>query len=278
MVQGLGFLARLVLSGTSVRPCSRIVEARGDKVLRQVVLARMDARGGAMAGTEKVYDVDCLAVGHGFTPNIELPMLAGCDLEYDRSKGGWVVKTDRGLVTSLPKLLAAGEITGIAGARKSFLEGRLAGLSVARLLGKVDEETYGSKMKILAREIRREMDFGVWVNGICRPPAGLVADIPDRTIICRCEDVTMGQVREQMENGFSSLDGLKKSTNAGMGNCQGRTCGPIIQDILDTLGDELPENPAPFSVRSPVKPVPLSALAAWAERLKDEPSVGASME
>ena len=71
-----------------------------------------------------------LCMGYGFVPNIELPIQAGCDTVYDKNKGGWVIQVDDRLETSVPSVFAAGEITGIAGAKKSHVEGTLAALSI----------------------------------------------------------------------------------------------------------------------------------------------------
>jgi hypothetical protein len=54
---------------------------------------------------------------------------------------------------------------------------------------------------------------------------------------------------------------MKKATNSGMGKCQGRTCGPIIQEILAIYNQAMTKNFRPYTVRNPIKPVPLSALA-----------------
>jgi len=51
-------------------------------------------------------------------------------------------------------------------------------------------------------------------------------------IVCRCEQVSEGEILEAIRRGARSLDGVKRRVNAGMGRCQGGFCGPRVQEIL----------------------------------------------
>jgi thioredoxin reductase/bacterioferritin-associated ferredoxin len=269
IMQGIDPVARLGLSKkTQILRGRKVVQAAGNGRIEQVTLARVDEQGRALTGTEQTFTTDCLAVGHGFVPNIELAVLAGCRMEYVADKGGWVVAVNNNLRTSLPHMYAAGEITGVAGARKSLLEGRLAGLSVASNLGALSEKHFQEQAVLLKKRISSETAFGQTLHTLCQTPAGFLEDLPDDLIICRCEDVTLGEIRRQIANGFTTLDALKKSTQSGMGPCQGRTCGPILADVLSTLSPNQPRDLKPFSVRGPIKPIHLASLAAFDEGRK----------
>ena len=50
----------------------------------------------------------------------------------------------------------------------------------------------------------------------------------DEIIICRCEDVTLSEVRELIQQGYTTLEEIKRVARCGMGPCQGKTCGPLI--------------------------------------------------
>ena len=232
--------------------------------MQEAVLTRIDREGRAVSGGEKTFALDCLAMGHGFAPNLELARLAGCELEHSTQKGGWVVRVDDYMTTSLPGIMAAGEPTGIAGAAKSYLEGRLAGLCAAMRMDALSEQDFKAEQARLGHKRSKEMEFGAFINRLCRPPKNLLAEMPDETVICRCEEITLGQIRQQAEHGFLSLDTIKKTTNSTMGKCQGRTCGPILQDVLEILAPAQAGPAEPLSIRSPVKPVSLGALADWA--------------
>ncbi len=51
-------------------------------------------------------------------------------------------------------------------------------------------------------------------------------------IVCRCEHVSEGEIREAIRRGATTLDGIKYRTRAGMGRCQGGFCTPRIVKIL----------------------------------------------
>jgi NAD(P)H-nitrite reductase large subunit len=83
--------------------------------------------------------------------------------------------------------------------------------------------------------------------------------VPDDTVVCRCEEVTAGEVRAATGGlGAGDLRTVKLLTRAGMGWCQGRMCGPAVAGITGC-----PLTPA----RRPLaRPVPLGVLAGLSEK------------
>ena len=58
------------------------------------------------------------------------------------------------------------------------------------------------------------------------------ADAPDDDmIICRCEEITKGEIKAAIRNGMQTLNGIKRVTRAGMGLCQGQTCQRLVTQI-----------------------------------------------
>lgn len=85
-------------------------------------------------------------------------------------------------------------------------------------------------------------------------------------IICRCEEIAEAEIKEAIEKGCDSVTWVKRMTRAGMGLCQGRTCGRLVARIV---ADETGQNPAdvmPDTQRPPLRPIPLEIL----EEEKDE--------
>ena len=263
--EGGKFLARLYLSGVPVKYRRKIVEARGDGALEEVVVGKVDASGQLIQGTEKIYKTGALAVGYGFVPNIEGPQLAGCGLEFSESKGGWIVKVNEGLETSKENILAAGEITGVGGALKSINEGKIAAFTILNKFEKINNDDYQRQLKKLTKERKHHMKFVDYFNSLYKIPGRVVRDIPDDTVVCRCEDITMADIRKGIDMGFTTPRGLKTAVRISMGNCQGRTCGPVIYDILRFLANQEPEDMEPFYARPPLKPVSIGALANYEE-------------
>ena len=98
------------------------------------------------------------------------------------------------------------------------------------------------------------------LNVLFRPRPGLFEVIEDATTVCRCEEVTAGELRTAIHAGCTSLKEAKDWTRAGMGLCQGRMCRATILELIAVgRGIDAADIPPP-RIRPPVKPVPLAAL------------------
>jgi NADPH-dependent 2,4-dienoyl-CoA reductase/sulfur reductase-like enzyme len=261
-LQGGALLARLLLGGVQIRNSTRILEARGAGGVKEVVAGRIDRSGAVIAGSETVHSADGLAVGYGFAANTELAQLAGCGLAYNASLGGWVVKVDEDLATDVDGVFAAGEITAIGGAAKSLTEGRIAGRSILRRMGmSVAHEELAALKKTRRRQLAFARYFNAQYTFPCAQVERHIRHLADEVPVCRCEDVTLGDLRRAVAEGFDTPAGVKKATRCGMGICQGSICKVILLDVLAALtGKPLSQIPMP-SVRIPVKPIYLGTLA-----------------
>lgn len=80
-----------------------------------------------------------------------------------------------------------------------------------------------------------------------------------KIVICRCEGVSLDEILVAIHDGANSVQGIKKRCRVGMGYCQGRTCQPVIRDILiNKLGSNEIEQTQ--KTQSPIRPVLLSEL------------------
>jgi NAD(P)H-nitrite reductase large subunit len=85
--------------------------------------------------------------------------------------------------------------------------------------------------------------------------------LTDETIICRCEDVTYGEIAAAIDRGLTTLDEIKRILRCGMGPCQGRTCLRIIARIVsERTGRPVGEIAYP-PVRPPTRPVEIGVMA-----------------
>ncbi len=256
--QGFSSLGYLIKSRLLPKYSRQIVraESKGDRI--EATTVEISSDGTIVNGSSQRYKTQLIAMTNGFVGNIELPQVAGCELDYSSDKGGWFVTVDSSMETSVSTIFAAGEITGIAGGDKAVVEGQLAALSVLHQLERLSETDFGRRQKALLTKRKQYQRFGTYLNRQWRIPAKEWETIADDTIICRCEDITIGKLRSWIKAGFTTSNVLKKATRCSMGNCQGRTCGPLIYDILAAC---VPAGETkPFSVRMPIKPVPLGDL------------------
>jgi NAD(P)H-nitrite reductase large subunit len=83
---------------------------------------------------------------------------------------------------------------------------------------------------------------------------------PD-TIICRCEEVTFGQIEAALAEQMSQIGAVKRRTRLGMGRCQGRYCAPVLDALLAERTGRPRDEFSGFAPRVPVKPVAIGDLA-----------------
>ena len=250
VVEGAQYAAQLLRHRIKLLTRHTVVEAHGDERLEAVTVAALDADGRVRPGTDRRIPCDTLAVGHGMLPHTDLAETLGCGLD------GLDVRVDDEQRTDVPGVWAAGETTGIGGAALALAEGHIAGRSAAaRLNGtEPDPRTWAPAAK--SRTERRE--FFAALDTVYAPPARWADLVTDDTVVCRCEGVTGGAIREAVEGlGAGDVRTVKLLTRAGMGWCQGRMCGPAVAGLA---GCELTPYRRPFA-----RPVPLGVLARAGE-------------
>lgn len=83
----------------------------------------------------------------------------------------------------------------------------------------------------------------------------------DNTIICRCEDITLKELRDLIKEGYTTLDEIKRAVRLGMGPCQGNICLDIAaREICKMTGKTMEEIKMPRK-RPPVLGIKMSELA-----------------
>ncbi|MBV9217581.1 MAG: NAD(P)/FAD-dependent oxidoreductase [Acidobacteria bacterium] len=227
MVQAAALRARLI--GIPYKPDTWITRCRGPRVSKR--LARELEVTIKSRGSSRVIECDYVACGFHLVPNLELPMLLGCQI-----RDGSVSVGDH-QQTSVRDVYCAGELTGIAGIESSLIEGEIAGLAAS---GQTE------KAKTLIKKRDAATGFGRALDHTFALRPELKHLVEDDTLICRCEDVSYAQVKD-----FATFREAKLQTRCGMGPCQGRVCGPAVEYLL---GWE------PASVRPPIFPVKMKYL------------------
>jgi NADPH-dependent 2,4-dienoyl-CoA reductase/sulfur reductase-like enzyme len=221
VAQGLGIRTRLW--GVPFRCGVWPLKAEGGTRVRCVTLT--DGR--------KTWSETCdvLACGFHLVPNVELPLALGCEL-----KGGFVA-VDQWQATSVADVFCAGEPTGIGGAECALTEGQIAGFAAAGQPARA-EALFGQRHAWHAFRAALAKTYAL------RDELKLLAT--DETLLCRCEDVPLGRVRQ-----LGGWREAKLLSRCGMGACQGRVCGAATKFLLG-WGME--------SVRPPVLPARVKSL------------------
>ncbi len=258
---GLHYLWDLRRARIPILTSHTIIEARGGEEVKEVVYAKVDRDWKPIPGTEKTLEVDTICVGYGLIPSIRLSRLCGCEHKYDPYLGGWVPCHDENMETTLPGVFVAGDSAGIAGALVAMEEGRLAAIKASQQLGHITQEEAHYRSLPIFKKLRGLRRFESALNAIYSIRRGLFTRITDDTIICRCEEVTAGEIRQIIVDGAISINEIKRLTRSGMGHCQGRMCEPIIAEMISIETKRPVEDVAWSTPRPPIKPVPLGILA-----------------
>jgi NADPH-dependent 2,4-dienoyl-CoA reductase/sulfur reductase-like enzyme len=259
MREAAAALLRLRRARVPIRWSTIVTGAAGEAALERVRLAAVDTDWRVRPGSERELVCDGLVLGYGFAPAVELAAQAGCGLRWSAPDGGWVVRHDEDMRTDVPGVYAAGEPTGVTGAEQAAAEGTLAGLAIVRdLAGRPALE---AEINAARGALRRARRFSAVVNEVfALRPEALAALVSHDTLVCRCERVRAAEVRQLLAAPPfpRSANAVKLAVRTGMGLCQGRYCERAVAQLVAAGGEPQQR----FTSRLPVKPVPLSALAA----------------
>ncbi|MGC5360200.1 NAD(P)/FAD-dependent oxidoreductase [Streptomyces sp. DT24] len=249
----------LARSGVRVLSHRAVTAVHGTRRVEGVTVSRVDRDWRPVPGSDRRIDCDALAVGHGLVPQIELATTLGCATRRC-ADGTHALLLDRRLRTTVPGIWAAGEPGGIGGVQLAFVEGELAALSVIDDGGGTAPGVDRRRVTALRLARRRMRAFAEVMGAAHRPGRGWSGWTADDTEVCRCEEVTAGQVRTALDDlGAGDARTVKLLTRAGMGWCQGRMCGFAVGELARCHGAG--EEAAGPGRRPLACPVPLSALA-----------------
>jgi len=93
-----------------------------------------------------------------------------------------------------------------------------------------------------------------------KQPAKDMSDPMWRTFVCRCEEVTQGEVRDLIAQGYTTPEEIKRVTRCSMGLCQGRTCRELLLAEVAKAKGEAVDKVAPTNYRPPAKPISLGGI------------------
>ncbi|WP_440996057.1 FAD-dependent oxidoreductase [Arhodomonas sp. SL1] len=235
---GVTDYARLVPAGAGI-PGNAVelaghlatVKRHGTTVMRGRRAEAVEADRLVLEGGDAI-PFDRLGLTDGFIAQSQLPRTAGCRLRWHAPGGYFVAGTDDHGRSSVPGVLVCGEGQGVRGWRHARISGKLAALAVLADAGEAVDE--GRRRRLLAAR-RRHIRFGEALERALSSAAPMPAD---DAIICACESVPAGPVREAVATGLTDVSSVKVVTRCGMGPCQGRYCEPHVARTIERGGHE----------------------------------------
>lgn len=267
LIKGLGWMGKLKLAAIPVRTGITDLKAVGTERIEAVSLKH--------AGKQLTLPCDLLVVHDGIVPAIDLAHCAGLALDWKESEASWIPSTSLDgqarlspgptLVNGPCRIHISGDARRIGGADAAMAHGRYAANQIVAQLHKEagnPDESIGDEG---LRDVHRTLTARPFIDTAF--PLGLSVALPeDDTIVCRCEEVRAGELRQQVREGATDMNHLRGVLRCGMGPCQGRSCASTVARLLKEADMHGTYAPKPFRARPPIRPVPLVALACLSGR------------
>jgi NADPH-dependent 2,4-dienoyl-CoA reductase/sulfur reductase-like enzyme len=250
LVKGLLWQGSLRRSGKMVRGCTNL-SAEGD--------GRLETVSWEENGRRKTAKADVLLVHEGVVPRIHETLALGCAHEWHDEQGYLAPRLDRWGETSRQGLFVAGDAGGIGGWSAATISGEIAALGIASKLGATSEAEDLRRQTHLDGRRSRALALRPFLDALYRPPQRKLAD---EVLVCRCEEVTAGQIRAAARLSAPDPNAVKAATRCGMGPCQGRQCGYTVQALVAEVHGMPVKDVDFFNIRPPLKPVTLGEIAS----------------
>ncbi len=232
-------------TGTSIFWKHTIMGAEGNGAVGEAVLVALDSHGEVNSGASKVVSCDIIATSVGWMANHGLLYQSGGTLEYDEERGEI-------LAVSLPEdVYAVGRVNGTHTFETQIKEGRWAGQQAAAQLGfgKAPSKAEINRIASARKSESRRTSTRIKVPG------------QQKRFLCLCEDVSDKDLQVSIEEGYNTMELLKRYSTVTMGPCQGRMCSMNSIHLCARENGWTVAETGTTTARPPMRPVTLGALA-----------------
>ncbi|MCX7325930.1 MAG: FAD-dependent oxidoreductase [Hyphomicrobiales bacterium] len=255
LLKGLKLLREVMSAHRIIRHVSAL-EAVGEGQLSGVSVVA--------SGRTFMIPATTLLLHQGVVPQVNLAMASGVAHVWSEARLAFEPALAPDGETTVPGLFIAGDSAGIGGAQAAQARGLLAGLAI---LDRIDPATRASRQTQRSRaeaSLARSLRGRAFLDALYRPAPQFRMPADD-VIICRCEDVTAGDVRRLIARGTQGPNQMKAFTRAGMGPCQGRSCGLTLTELFAKQTGRSPQQVGHLRLRAPVKPITVGQMAGLAD-------------
>jgi thioredoxin reductase len=249
---------------------SWMAKRNGVRIINDTVIEAIEKTGSGLSVTlahvsgetlAQRIDVDVVCLGYGFEPANELLRALGCTHDFDTQRRQLATRRDDTGLTSVAGVYALGDCTGLGGAKAALAEGSVVGAAVAVSLGHALAGPLTRERTRATAGLAKQRRFQEALWTVYASPLNAPKERCGDTVICRCEEVTFGELDAALDEGLSTVGALKRRTRIGMGRCQGRYCAPVLDEIVCERFGRPRDEMSGFAPRVPVKPVSIAELA-----------------
>ncbi len=211
-------------------------------------------------GGKETIDTRTLLVHEGIIPRSEFARLLNLEHRWEPVQRYWYPEVDAFGRTSEKNIYIAGDNSYIHGAIAAEKKGVLAAIDIAAGINKLSDLEKQQMSAPVIKALNREKSVRPFIDAVYRPRPNLYA-ANDQTVICRCEEVTVEQIRQAIIQGMTTPETVKSITRCGMGPCQSRMCSMALSEIIARETGQMVQEMKPVSIRPPVRNLPIGQLS-----------------
>jgi bacterioferritin-associated ferredoxin len=197
----------------------------------------------------------------GVVPNTQFTRLLECDHQWYERQRYWKPVLDNWGNTSVGGVSVAGDCGGIWGAKAAEKAGHLAAIDIVHRLEVISAQEKELAAGPFIKDLKQEKHIRPFLDQLFPPSRQSLVPTKDETLVCRCEEITAGQIREAVSLGAISPGQVKSYTRSGMGPCQGRMCGLTLAEIIADSRQVPTPTVGHLKIRPPLKPITIGQLA-----------------
>jgi NADPH-dependent 2,4-dienoyl-CoA reductase/sulfur reductase-like enzyme len=240
----------------------REAKARGLRVIRHVRGLRAEGEGRLQRVRWQGGEMACgmLLLHEGVIPSTHISRALGLEHHWDEAQLCWRPSLDAWGATSHGWIAVAGDGGGIGGWEAAVESGRLAALDTACRIRQIDARE--RDRRALPYRTAQETAFALrpFLNRLYAPSSEILAPADDAVTVCRCEEITAGQIRAAARLGATGPNQAKAYVRSGMGPCQGRMCGTTVSALIAAERGTAIAEAGALRTRAPFKPLTVGAL------------------
>lgn len=247
-MKGLNMAKKVALGKIPIIRGVSNISAVGRDKLEKVVFAA--------GGKQQEIEAVCLLRHEGIIPRTHILNSLHIQHKWDKVQRYWYPVIDENGATDIEGIFLAGDAGYVHGGDASRLKGTLAGIAVAKQLGIISNEEAAFRSSDSRTKLKKMRIARAFLRYIFAPNLEIF-NVPDETMVCRCECVTAGDIRKAASEGCTNVNEIKLFTRCGMGRCQGRMCGPALAEIAAAELGSAADAVGTLQIRQPFRPVSL---------------------
>ncbi|MDH0746835.1 NAD(P)/FAD-dependent oxidoreductase [Pseudomonas sp. GD03842] len=213
-----------------------------------------------VSGTALRIPTRCVLLHQGVVPNIQFSQSLRARHDWNAAQLCFTPVADEWGELDVPGVYVAGDGAGIGGAQVAALQGEWVALGIANRLGILGKQARDEKAAPLRSRLEANLRIRPFLDALYRPKDE--NRIPaDNVVVCRCEELTAGEIRQFVALGCTGPNQAKSFGRCGMGPCQGRLCGLTVTEVIAKARGVSAFEVGYYRIRPPIKPITLGELA-----------------